>query len=89
MTSLPARARVPGGRARGHARHIAKKARITLARHERLIVTYCPRDHAVYVFAPPGEDPGAVLKAARLVAPQDAYEDLAGHLGVPAGWLRD
>jgi hypothetical protein len=52
----------------------------------RLIVTYCPRERTVYVLAPPGEDPRAVLNAARLVVPEDSYQDLAGHLGVPAAW---
>jgi LysM repeat protein len=68
------------------ARHAAEKARIILADHERLIVTYCAHDHAVYVLTPPGEDPRTVLRAARLVLPEDTYEDLAGHLGVPSGW---
>ena len=27
-----------------------------------------------------------MLRAARLVLPEDTYEDLAGHLGVPSGW---
>jgi hypothetical protein len=76
-------------RTRGSARHAVTKARIVIVGHERLIVSYCPRDHAVYVLAPPGEDPGAVLGAARLVVPQDAYDDLADRLGVPSGWLPD
>jgi LysM repeat protein len=80
-----ARHRSPGG-PRDHARQAAAKARIILADHERLIVTYCASDHTVYVLAPPGEDPRAVLKAARLVLPEDTYEDLAGHLGVPSTW---
>jgi hypothetical protein len=71
---------------RDHVRRAAEKARIILAHHERLIVTYCARDHAVYVFTPPGEDPQAVLRAARLVLPEETYEDLAGHLGVPSAW---
>ena len=70
----------------GQPRHSARRARITLASYERLIVTYSARDHAVYVLTPPGEDPAAVLRAARLVLPEDTYEDLAGHLGVPSGW---
>jgi LysM repeat protein len=70
----------------GQIRRAAEKARIILADHERLIVTYCARDHAVYVFTPPGEDPQAVLRAARLVLPEETYEDLAGHLGVPSRW---
>jgi LysM repeat protein len=71
---------------RDDVRRAAEKARIILADHERLIVTYCARDHAVYVFTPPGEDPQAVLRAARLVLPEETYEDLAGHLGVPSAW---
>jgi LysM repeat protein len=68
------------------ARRAARKARIIFADHERLIVTYSAADHAVYVLTPPGEDPRAVLRAARLVLPEDTYEDLAGHLGHPPGW---
>jgi hypothetical protein len=86
-TARPARRRAPSDAAPGRTRHAAKKARIVLADHERLIVTNCAGDHAVYVLTPPGEDPGAVLRAARLVLPQDAYEDLAGRLGVPSAWL--
>ena len=65
---------------------VTQRARIVLADHERLIVTYCARDHAVYVLTPPGVDPRAVLRAARLVVPEDTYEDLACHLGVPSAW---
>ncbi len=68
------------------ARRAAKKARIILADHERLIVTYSTSDHTVYVLTPPGEDPSAVLRAARLILPENTYEDLADHLGVPSGW---
>jgi LysM repeat protein len=92
----PAPPRAPAepapGAVRGPARHTAngghaaERARIIVAGHERLIVTYCARDHAVYVLTPPGEDPRAVLRAARLVLPEDTYEDLAGHLGVPSAW---
>jgi hypothetical protein len=38
------------------------------------------------VLRPPGEDPGAILRAARLVLPEDSYGELADQLGVPAGW---
>jgi LysM repeat protein len=62
------------------------RARIILADHERLIVTYSIQDDTVYVLTPPGEDPQAVLRAARLVLPEDTYEDLADHLGVPSAW---
>jgi LysM repeat protein len=85
------RAARPGRhRASAEARHLARraaeKAKIILADHERLIVTYSVRDHTVYVLTPPGEDPMAVLAAARLVLPEDTYKDLAGHLGVPSAW---
>jgi LysM repeat protein len=81
----PGRIRAPGA-APGPAGRAADKAKIIVADHERLIVTYCARDHAVYVLTPPGEDPRAVLRAARLVLPEETYEDLAGHLGVPSAW---
>ena len=58
------------------------QARIILADHERLIVTYSSRDDTIYVLTPPGEDPKAVLCAARLILPEDRYEDLADRLGV-------
>jgi LysM repeat protein len=82
----PPRARPAPGAAPRPARRAADKARIILADYERLIVTYCARDNAVYVLTPPGEDPRAVLRAARLVLPEDTYVDLAGHLGVPSAW---
>ena len=66
-----------------------KMARIVQADHERLIITYSISDDTVYLLTPPGEDPRAVLRAARLVLPEDTYEELAGHLGVPSGWLRE
>ncbi len=68
------------------ARKAAEKARIVLADYDRLIVTYSTADDTVYVLTPPGEDPRAVLRAARLVLPDDTYEELASHLGVPANW---
>jgi len=63
-----------------------ERARIVLADHDRLIVTYSTADHTVYVLTPPGEHPMAVLRAARLILPEDAYQDLAGHLGVGPNW---
>jgi LysM repeat protein len=67
-------------------RAAVKTARFVEAAHDRLIVTYCAREDTVYLLTPPGEDPRAVLRAARLVLPEDTYEELAGHLGVPSGW---
>jgi LysM repeat protein len=59
---------------------------IVVADHDRLIVTHSKRDDMAYVLRPPGEDPKAILRAARLVLPEDPYEELADQLGVPAGW---
>jgi LysM repeat protein len=63
-----------------------EKAGIVMADHERLIVTYSLHDDTVYVLTPPGEDPRAVLRAARLVVPEEKYEELADQLGVSANW---
>jgi LysM repeat protein len=79
------RPRAPGSAPR-LVRRAAEKARIILADYERLIVTYSTSDHTVYVLTPPGEDPSAVLRAARLILPENTYEDLADHLGVPSSW---
>ena len=87
-------ARRPGRRGERHparpagtpAQCAAARARIILADHERLIVTYSTRDDTVYVLTPPGEDPRDILRAARLILPESAYRDLADYLGVPSGW---
>jgi len=86
----------PAARARTAARRrdrerlaAERAARIVQADHERLIITYSISDDTVYLLTPPGEDPRAVLRAARLVVPEDTYEDLADHLGVPSGWQRE
>ena len=89
------RSRRPSGcaaavRKRDRGRRAAEQAaRIIQADHERLIVTYSVSDNTVYLLTPPGEDPRAVLRAARLVLPEDTYEELADHLGVPSGWQRE
>ena len=59
---------------------------IILADYHRLVVTHCAADDTVYVLRPPGEDPKAVLRAARLVLQEEPYEELASQLGVPANW---
>ena len=82
------RARAAWRRDRGQ-RAAEKAGRIVQADHERLIITYSISDDTVYVLTPPGEDPRAVLRAARLVLPEDTYEELADHLGVPSGWQRE
>ena len=58
---------------------------VVLADYDRLVVTRSARDDAVYVLRPPGQDPAAILRAARLVLPEGPYEELADQLGVPAG----
>ena len=59
---------------------------IVLADYDRLIVTHSKGDGTVYVLRPPGEDPKAILRVARLVLPEDLYGELADQLGVPASW---
>jgi LysM repeat protein len=76
-------------RRRQAARPGAAGARIVLADYDRLVVTHCGTDGTVCVLRPPGADPQAILLAARLVLAQDRYEELAGHLGVPAHWPRE
>ncbi len=62
----------------------AEKASIVVADHDRLVVTCNKRDDSVYVLRPPGEDPKAILRVARLVLPEGPYGELAKQLGVPA-----
>jgi LysM domain len=76
----------PPAPAPGNPPCAAASATIIQADHERLIVTYSLQDDTVYVLTPPGEDPRAVLRAARLILPENTYEELAGHLGVPSAW---
>jgi LysM repeat protein len=59
---------------------------IVVSDHDRIVVTCSKHDETAYVFRPPGGDPRAVLRAARLVLPESAYAELADQLGVPAGW---
>ncbi len=59
---------------------------IILADYPRVVVTRSKADGAVFVLRPPGEDPKAVLRAARLILPEDHYEELASHLGIAANW---
>ncbi len=61
-------------------------ARVVLADYDRVVVTHSTPDGMVYVLRTPGEDPKAILRAARLVLPEGPYEELADQLGVPAGW---
>jgi hypothetical protein len=63
-----------------------ERTRIIVSAHERLIVTYSEQDHTVYLFCPPGEDPMAVLGAARLVLHDQSYQELAWCLGMAPCW---
>ncbi len=72
------------GREPGSPQPAAQKACIVLADHDRLVVTCSKRDDTVYVLRPPGEDPKAILRVARLVLPEGPYRELAKQLGVPA-----
>ena len=60
--------------------------RIILADYDRLVVTHSKSDNTVYVLRPPGEDPRAILRVARLVLKEDRYQELAAKLGVSANW---
>jgi LysM repeat protein len=63
-----------------------RKARIVEADYDRVVVTHSTRDGTVYVLRPPDADPGAILRAARLVLPEGSYRELAVHLRMPASW---
>jgi len=63
---------------------LPRRDRIILADHDRLVVTRSERDGTVYVLRPPGEDPQAILRVARLVLSEEPYDELSRRLGVPA-----
>jgi len=71
---------------RGSGCIVGDGARIVLADHDRLIVTHSTADDTIYVLRPPGEDPKAILRVARLVLAEGRYRDLAEHLGLPGSW---
>jgi hypothetical protein len=72
------------GQGPGCWRSGTERAHIVLADYDRLIVTRNVRDDTVYVLRPPGEDPKAILRVARLVLPEGSYGELAKQLGMPA-----
>jgi LysM repeat protein len=75
----------PGfGQGPGHRTPGTERPHIILADHDRLVVTRNMRDDTVYVLRPPGEDPKAILRVARLVLPEGPYGELAKQLGMPA-----
>ena len=83
-----ARLVLPEGPYRELAGHLGMPASwpVVLADHDRLVVTRNKGDGTVCVLRPPGEDPKAILRAARLVLPEGLYGELAEQLGVAAGW---
>ena len=71
-----------GGREPGPGRPAAEEARIVLADYDRVVVTQSQHDGTVYVLRPPGADPRVILRAARLVLPEDSLPGAgraAGH----------
>ena len=91
--AVPEQAREPvlvpsprGGREPDPGRPAAAEAGIVLADYDRVVVTRSLHDGTVYVLRPPGEDPRMILRAARLVLPEDLYRELAAQLGMPVSW---
>jgi LysM repeat protein len=91
--AVPEQAREPGlvpsprdGREPDPGRPAAEEAGIVLADYDRVVVTQSLHDGTVYVLRPPGADPRVILRAARLVLPEDLYRELARQLGMPASW---
>jgi LysM repeat protein len=91
--AVPEHAREPvlvpsprGGREPDPGRPAAEEAGIVLADYDRVVVTQSLHDGTVYVLRPPGADPRMILRAARLVLPEDLYRELAGRLGMPVSW---
>jgi LysM repeat protein len=74
------------GQGPGAGRVAPGKARIVLADYDRVVVMHSACDDTVYVLRPPGQDPEAILRAARLVLHEGPYRELAGQLGLPASW---
>jgi LysM repeat protein len=70
----------------GSERRAADAGRIVLADYDLLVVARGAPDDTVYVLRPPGADPRTILRAARLVLPEDLYGELAEQLGMPASW---
>jgi LysM repeat protein len=64
----------------------AGRTRIVVADYAHVVVTRSVGDDTVYVLRPPGQDPTAIMRVARLVLPEDPYEELAELLGLPASW---
>ena len=75
---------VATGRETGAVPPSPERPAIVVADHDRLVVTCDKQATRVFVLRPPGEDPRAILRVARLVLPEGPYGELAKQLGVPA-----
>jgi LysM repeat protein len=84
--AVPAQGPGPEGQEPACERSASRQAHVVLADYDRVVVTHSASDGMVYVLRPPGEDPKAILRAARLVLPEDLYQELARQLGLPASW---
>jgi hypothetical protein len=84
--AAPGAPAVPAGTGRPPGTPPSGKARIVLADHARLVVTHSTADNTVCVLRPPGAEPAAILRLARLVVGEGPYRDLVEHLGLPPGW---
>jgi LysM repeat protein len=71
---------------RGSGGSLTRTTEVVLADYDRVVVTYSRGDDTVYVLRPPGENPAAILRAARLALPEGPYRELAGRLGLPDSW---
>jgi len=66
-----------------------KPTRIVVADYPQLVVAYSAHDDLICLLCPPGGDPRTALAAARLVLPDEVYQELAGYLGVASSWHAD
>ena len=76
----------PGGGPPGSGPPGAGRTRIVVADYPRLVVTRSAEDGTIYLLRPPGQDPAAILRVARLILPEQPYRQLARQLGLPASW---
>jgi hypothetical protein len=76
----------PGDGPPGNEPPGAGRTRIVVADYPQLVVTRSAEDGTIYLLRPPGQDPAAILRVARLVLPEEPYRQLAGQLGLPASW---
>jgi LysM repeat protein len=59
---------------------------VLIADYHRIIVSYNQHHDTATILRPPGEDPRAIMSAARLILPERRYAELAEQLRLPASW---